>query len=287
MAEAGRRIRLAKGELPLGQGTLVMGVVNVTPDSFSDGGRFLDWRAAVEQGLRLVAEGADILDVGGESTRPGSEPTPAALEIDRVAPVIRELALRSGAAISIDTTKAEVAAAALDAGATMINDVTALTGDADMAALAARSGAGLVLMHMLGSPRTMQLKPHYDDVVAEVRDHLARQAQVAVAAGVDPECIVVDPGIGFGKTIDHNLELIRNLGALKALGYPVLLGASRKAFIGALTHRPEPLERLWGSVGVHLIGAALGADLVRVHDVAPHKEALLVSDAVLAARVSS
>ncbi|MFZ5586050.1 MAG: dihydropteroate synthase [Thermodesulfobacteriota bacterium] len=286
MPDRRRRIRLARGELALDRGTLVMGVVNVTPDSFSDGGRFLDQRAAVDQGLRLVAEGADLLDVGGESTRPGSQPTPAALEIDRVLPVIRELARRSGAPISIDTAKAEVAAAALEAGAVMINDVTALRGDADMAGLAAKSGAGLVLMHMLGTPRTMQQNPRYADVVAEVRDFLAGRATAAVAAGVDPECIVVDPGIGFGKTIEHNLELIRNLGALKALGHPVLLGASRKAFIGALTNRPDPLERLWGSVGVHVLGAALGADLVRVHDVAPLKEALAVADAVMAARVA-
>jgi len=197
-----------------------------------------------------------------------------------------ELAQRCGAPISIDTAKAEVAAAALEAGAVMINDVTALRGDADMAGLAAKSGAGLVLMHMLGAPRTMQQNPRYADVVAEVRDFLARQAAAAVAAGVGPECVVVDPGIGFGKTIEHNLELIRNLGALKALGHPVLLGASRKAFIGALANRPDPLERLWGSVGVHVLGAALGADLVRVHDVAPLKEALAVTDAVMAARVA-
>lgn len=287
MTEAPRRIRLPRGELPLDQGTVIMGVVNVTPDSFSDGGRFLDRRAAVEQGLRLAAEGARILDIGGETTRPGSEPTPAAVELDRVLPVIRELKARCDAVLSIDTNKAEVAAAACTAGAEIINDITALQGDPEMAALAARSRAGLVLMHMLGTPRTMQQDPHYDDVVSEVRDFLAAQARAALAAGVEREAIVLDPGIGFGKTLTHNLELIRNLPALTRLGYPVLLGASRKAFIGHLTGRATPADRVWGSLGVHLLGAALGAQIVRVHDVAPLRDALLVGDAVMAAREAS
>lgn len=287
MTEAPRRIRLPRGELPLDQGTVIMGVVNVTPDSFSDGGQFLDRQAAVEQGLRLAAEGARILDIGGETTRPGSEPTPAAVELDRVLPVIRELKARCEAVLSIDTNKAEVAAAALAAGAEIINDITALRGDPEMAALAARSQAGLVLMHMLGTPRTMQKDPHYDDVVAEVRDFLATQAKAALAAGVEREAIVLDPGIGFGKTLTHNLELIRNLPALARLGYPVLLGASRKAFIGHLTGRATPADRVWGSLGVHLLGAALGARIVRVHDVAPLRDALLVGDAVMAAREAS
>lgn len=287
MTEAPRRIRLPRGELPLDQGTVIMGVVNVTPDSFSDGGRFLDRQAAVEQGLRLAAEGARILDIGGETTRPGSEPTPVAVELDRVLPVIRELKARCDAVLSIDTNKAEVAAAACTAGAEIINDITALQGDPEMAALAARSRAGLVLMHMLGTPRTMQQDPHYDDVVSEVRDFLAAQARAALAAGVEREAIVLDPGIGFGKTLTHNLELIRNLPALARLGYPVLLGASRKAFIGHLTGRATPADRVWGSLGVHLLGAALGAQIVRVHDVAPLRDALLVGDAVMAAREAS
>lgn len=287
MTEAPRRIRLPRGELPLDQGTVIMGVVNVTPDSFSDGGQFFDRQAAVEQGLKLAAEGARILDIGGETTRPGSEPTPAAVELDRVLPVIRELKARCDAVLSIDTNKAEVAAAALEAGAEIINDITALRGDPEMAALAARSQAGLVLMHMLGTPRTMQKDPHYDDVVAEVRDFLATQAKAALAAGVEREAIVLDPGIGFGKTLTHNLELIRNLPALARLGYPVLLGASRKAFIGHLTGRATPADRVWGSLGVHLLGAALGARIVRVHDVAPLRDALLVGDAVMAAREAS
>lgn len=281
-----RRIPLPRGELVLGPRTLIMGVINVTPDSFSDGGLFLDQDRAVAQGLRLAAEGADILDVGGESTRPGSEPTPAEMEMERVLPVIRALSAQTQAVLSIDTSKAQVARAALEAGAQIINDITALRGDPALASLAAASGAGLVLMHMQGSPRTMQADPHYDDVVAEVRDFLAAQALAAQAAGVPPERIIVDPGIGFGKKPEHNLALIRNLGQLAQLGYPVLLGASRKSFIGLLTGREDPRERLWGSLGVHVLGAALGADLVRVHEVAPYQEALAVSDAVMALEAS-
>lgn len=281
-----RRIPLPRGELVLGPRTLIMGVINVTPDSFSDGSLFLDQDRAVAQGLRLAAEGADILDVGGESTRPGSEPTPAEMEMERVLPVIRALSAQTQAVLSIDTSKAQVARAALEAGAQIINDITALRGDPALASLAAASGAGLVLMHMQGSPRTMQADPHYDDVVAEVRDFLAAQALAAQAAGVPPERIIVDPGIGFGKKPEHNLALIRNLGQLAQLGYPVLLGASRKSFIGLLTGREDPRERLWGSLGVHVLGAALGADLVRVHEVAPYQEALAVSDAVMALEAS-
>lgn len=282
-----RRLRLPGRSLKLGRATLIMGAVNVTPDSFSDGGRFLSHEAAVSQGLRLCQEGAAILDVGGASTRPGSDPTPLAEELDRVLPVVRELKARCGAAVSIDTYKAEVAEAAIAAGADIVNDVTAMNGDPGMAALCAKSRVGLVLMHMLGTPRTMQQDPRYEDVVAEVARFLDTQANVALAAGVDAQAIVVDPGIGFGKTLEHNLELIRNLPALGRLGYPMLLGASRKAFIGKLTGRELPAERLWGTVGAHLLGAALGADIVRVHDVAPVKEALLVADAVMAARVAA
>jgi dihydropteroate synthase len=282
-----RRLKLPVGHLPLGGATLIMGVVNVTPDSFSDGGKFIDRQTAVEQGLRLAREGAAILDVGGESTRPGSDPTPLAEELDRVLPVVRELKERSGAVISIDTYKAEVASAAIQAGATMVNDVTALNGDPQMAPLCAKSRVAVVLMHMLGTPRTMQADPRYGDVVAEVRDFLAAQARVALAAGIDRESIMVDPGIGFGKTVDHNLELIRNLPVLARLGYPVLLAASRKAFIGKITGREKPADRLWGTIGVHALAAALGADMVRVHDVAPLREALQMVDAIMAARMAT
>ncbi len=281
-----RHIPLPSGGLELGPRTLIMGVVNVTPDSFSDGGLFYDEARAIEHGLALAEEGADILDVGGESTRPGSEPTDTAEEMERILPVIEALARHCPAAVSVDTYKAEVAQAALEAGAQIINDITALRGDKRMAGLAAASGAGLILMHMQGEPRSMQLEPTYGDVVAEVGEFLAAQARLAQEAGVEPTRIVVDPGIGFGKTLEHNLELIRGLPALAGLGYPVMLGASRKSFIGVLTGRQEPGQRLWGSVGVHVLGAALGADIVRVHDVAPLKEALAVCDAVMAREAS-
>lgn len=271
----------AGGELPLDRGALIMGVVNVTPDSFSDGGRWYDATAAIEQGLRLAAEGAAILDVGGESTRPGSEGVSAEEEIRRVLPVIEGLAKGCRAVLSIDTSKAAVARAAIDAGAAVVNDITALNGDPDLAGVVAQAKAGLVLMHMRGTPRTMQENPHYDDVVAEVRDFLVQRAQAAMAAGVERERIAIDPGIGFGKTMAHNLTLIKNLRALRETGFPVLLGASNKRFIGALTGRDNPGERLWGTMGAHVAGAMLGADIVRVHEVAPLREALAVCDAIM------
>ncbi len=272
---------LPRTELPWGQRTLIMGVVNVTPDSFSDGGHFFDSNTAIEQGLRLLAEGADVLDIGGESTRPGSEPITTEEELRRVLPVIQGvLAEAPQAVISIDTYRARVADQAIRAGAQIINDVTALRSDAGMAALAASSGAGLILMHMQGQPKTMQVNPTYDDVVAEVGDFLLAQAQAAQAAGVARERIVVDPGIGFGKTLDHNLTLIRGLAKLRQRGYPVLLGASRKAMLGYITGKPTE-ERLWATIGAHVVGAMLGADMVRVHDVEPVRDAVLVADAVL------
>lgn len=285
VSKQARTIPLPAGGLELGPRTLIMGVINVTPDSFSDGGRFYEEAQAVEQGLALAEAGADILDVGGESTRPGSEATSAGEEMDRVLPVIEALSRHCQAVISIDTYKAKVALAATQAGAQIINDITALGGDTAMAQTAAQTKAGLILMHMQGQPRTMQANPTYDDVVVEVRDFLAQRAAQAMEAGVAQEAIVLDPGIGFGKTLEHNLALIRNLAALAGLGHPVLLGASRKSFIGALTGRPTPADRLWGSVGVHVLGAALGADIVRVHDVAPLREALAVCDKVMAQEV--
>ena len=265
----------------LGRETLVMGVINVTPDSFSDGGLYSQADAAIKQGIRLIEQGALILDVGGESTRPGSLPVPAEEELQRIIPVIEGLREATNAAISVDTTKSEVAEKALAAGADIINDITALRGDPEMAALAAETGAGLVLMHMQGMPRNMQENPTYDDVVAEVRDFLALQAEKARQAGVARDRIMLDPGIGFGKTVEHNLDLIRNLSVLCELGYPVLLAASRKGFIGRLTGRP-PLERLWGTMGVHVLGAAFGAHAVRVHDVEPIRDALIMGDAIMA-----
>jgi dihydropteroate synthase len=254
-----------------------MGIVNVTPDSFSDGGLYLDPEAAIAHGRALMDEGADILDVGGESTRPGAAEVPAAEEIERVAPVIGVLAA-AGARVSVDTSKAQVAAAAIDAGAGIVNDVTAL-GDPEMAALCADRDVGLVLMHMQGTPRTMQENPTYDDVVDDVRAFLADRVERAVAAGVDEERIWVDPGIGFGKTVEHNLELLRRLGELSELGRPILLGTSRKSFLGKITGA-EVGERLGGSVASALLGVQAGANALRVHDVAATRMALAVLKAV-------
>jgi dihydropteroate synthase len=260
----------------------VMGVVNVTPDSFSDGGRFLDPDKAVAHGLRLAAEGAGILDIGGESTRPGASEVSAEEELRRVLPVIAGLAGTASARISIDTSKAAVATAALDAGASMVNDVTALRGDTEMAAVVADAGADCCLMHMLGNPRTMQLDPRYDDVVAEVRAFLEERMEVAVAAGISAERILLDPGIGFGKTIEHNLELLRRVDELVAIGRPVVIGTSRKSFLGKLTGREDPGDRIAGTVATCVLAYERGAQVFRVHDVAPVVDALKVAAATVA-----
>lgn len=257
----------------------LMGVVNVTPDSFSDGGMYLDPAAAIAHGEELVRDGADLLDVGGESTRPGAEAVPAEEELRRVVPVIEGLADGS-AVISIDTSKAVVAEAALDAGAGIVNDVTALRGDPEIGALCAERGAGLVLMHMLGDPRTMQESPAYDDVVDDVKAFLMERLEVAVAAGVDEERVWLDPGIGFGKALEHNLELLRRLGELRELGRPLVVGASRKSFIGKIDGSPVG-ERLGGTIAASVLAAAEGADVLRVHDVAEMAQALKLTTAVL------
>jgi dihydropteroate synthase len=250
---------------------VVMGVLNVTPDSFSDGGRFLDPGAAVAHGERLLAEGADWLDVGGESTRPGARPVPPDEQIRRVVPVVRALADR--APISIDTASAAVAAAALEAGATVINDVTGLV-DPEMAPLAARAGATLVVMHLRGTPADMQADTRYGDLVGEVLGHLRARLDRAREAGVADERLIADPGLGFGKAPLDNPRLVAAVPALRGLGVRVLVGGSRKAFVGRLTGVDRPEERVAGSVGVALAAAALGADVVRVHDVAPTVHAL-------------
>jgi dihydropteroate synthase len=257
----------------------------VTPDSFSDGGRFLAAEAAVAHGLALAADGAAIIDVGGESTRPGAHPVEEAEELRRVIPVIAGLAQAGVAAqISIDTSKAAVASAALDAGASFVNDVTAFRGDPRMAALVAERGVGCCLMHMKGDPRTMmRTEAHYENVVAEVRDFLAERAQAAIAAGVDPQRIVLDPGIGFAKTATHNFELLRRLDELTALGFPLLVGTSRKSFLGLVTGRPSD-ERLAGTIATCVIAFERGASLFRVHDVAPVKDALAVAAATVSGR---
>jgi dihydropteroate synthase len=257
----------------------LMGVVNVTPDSFSDGGLYLDPSAAIAHGRELAAAGATILDVGGESTRPGAAPVAADEELRRVEPVVAALA-GSVESISVDTSKATVAEAALDAGASIVNDVTALRGDPEMAALVADRGAGLVLMHMAGDPRTMQVNPEYGDVVAEVRDFLAERLAAAVAAGVDESRIWLDPGIGFGKTVAHNLELLRGIPELATLGRPILLGTSRKSFIGRQDGSAAP-DRLGGTIATSILAALAGAAVLRVHDVREMAQALKLTSAVL------
>jgi dihydropteroate synthase len=264
----------------------VMGVINATPDSFSDGGRFGDLSAAILQARRLIADGADMLDIGGESTRPGAEAVSEAAEIDRVVPLIRAIRAESAIPISIDTMKPGVARAAVAAGATMWNDVTALRHAPDSRAVAAELGCEVVLMHMQGEPQSMQDEPYYSDVVGEVAQFLGARAEAAMAAGVARERIWLDPGIGFGKhRILHNLPLLGGLAAIVALGFPVLLGVSRKSFIGALDGRKAPAdERLGGSIAGALAGAAAGVAAVRVHDVRETVQALRVWEAIEAAR---
>jgi dihydropteroate synthase len=262
----------------------IMGVVNVTPDSFSDGGRYLDAGAAIDHGLSLASEGADILDVGGESTRPGAAPVPEEEELRRVMPVIEGLISAGCAArISIDTFKSAVAARALDAGATLVNDVTALRGDPEMAGVVAAAGAECCLMHMLGDPRTMQDDPHYDDVVGDIKAFLEERIAFAVEAGIGAERILVDPGIGFGKTVAHNLELLRRLGEFLDLGRPLVIGTSRKSFLGRLTGRESPEDRVAATIATCVLAYEREARIFRVHDVGPVRDALTVTAATVSA----
>ena len=268
---AGRVLRLDR--------TLVMGIVNVTPDSFSDGGEHFDPDAAVAHGLRLAGEGADILDVGGESTRPGAQDVPLEEELRRVLPVVERLARETRLPVSIDTSRPEVMRAAVEAGAGMVNDVFALRRE-DALDTAAALGVPVVLMHMLGEPRTMQHAPDYDDVVGEVHRFLAERIFAAEMAGIPRQRIVVDPGFGFGKTTAHNLQLLAQLERFTGLGVPVLAGLSRKRTIGELTGRDDPRGRIHGSVAAHLVAAQRGARIVRVHDVAATVDALKLWQAV-------
>jgi dihydropteroate synthase len=258
-----------------------MGVVNVTPDSFSDGGLFLDADTAVDHGLQLAAEGAAILDVGGESTRPGAEPVSAEEEMRRVLPVVERLAA-AGPRVSIDTSKLEVASAALDAGATIVNDVTAFRQAPELAGLVAERNAHCCLMHMLGDPRTMQQDPRYGDVVSEVRAFLEERLGFAVSEGVPEERVWLDPGIGFGKTVEHNLALLRRLDEIVAIGRPVVIGTSRKSFLGKLTGGRAEDERLPATIASNVLALERGATVFRVHDVAPVADALAVAAATVA-----
>ena len=257
----------------------VMGVVNVTPDSFSDGGEFLEAGRAIARARELVRDGADLLDIGGESVRPRAEGISAELELERVGPVLEGL-VGIGVPVSIDTQKAVVAEAAIELGATIVNDVSALRTDPELAALCAERGVELVLMHMQGTPLTMQDDPTYDDVVDDVKAFLTERIDVALAGGVAEERIWVDPGIGFGKALDHNLELLRRLGELRDLGRPIVIGTSRKSFIGEITGR-EVHERLGGTIASSVLAMANGAEVLRVHDVREAREALRVAEAIL------
>ena len=260
-----------------------MGVINVTPDSFSDGGEFLDADAAVDHAVRLAEEGAWILDVGGESTRPGAEPVSEEVELQRVIPVVERAAQTHALRVSIDTAKLAVAEQAIQAGARVVNDVTAFRNAPELAGLVAQSGAGCCLMHMQGEPRTMQANPTYDDVVSDVRAFLEERLAFAVGEGVPEERVWLDPGIGFGKTVEHNLELLRRLDEIVAIGRPVVIGTSRKTFLGKLTGRPEK-ERLPGTIATNVLALERGAEIFRVHDVAEVADALKVAAATVATR---
>lgn len=269
------------GVLSLERGTLVMGVVNVTPDSFSDGGKFLDTRAAIAHGLLLAAEGAAILDIGGESTRPGAPPVGQAEEIDRTAPVIEALSAQAGVPVSIDTSKAAVARAAIQAGATIVNDVSAGTAEPEILQIAAEAETIMCLMHMQGTPRTMQANPKYDDVVEDVRQYLSERADAAVAAGIARQRLVLDPGIGFGKRVEHNLTLLHRLDRLVDLGLPVMVGSSRKSFIGVVLGGLSVEDRMEGTAATVAIAIARGASIVRVHDVRAMVRVARMTDAII------
>src|SRR5438067_12982831 len=259
---------------------MIMGVLNVTPDSFSDGGEFFEPDAAIVRGVQIASEGADIIDVGGESTRPGTEPVSVKEELRRVIPVIEKLRAKIDIPISIDTSKSEVASAALDAGASIINDVTAGRGDEKMLPLAAKRNAAIVLMRMQGEPRTMQKDPHYKDVVAEVADFFRQQYARALECGIDPMAIAFDPGIGFGKTLEHNVTLLKNLERLHVHGRPLVVGVSRKSFLGKLVGTSEMSDRLAPTIAFTSILRARGGDVVRVHDVKENVAALRVAKAM-------
>jgi dihydropteroate synthase len=269
-----------KGRLDFSAGCIIMGVLNVTPDSFSNGGQFFDTDKAIKHGLKMAAEGAAIIDIGAESTRPGAEPVTINEQIKRVVPVIEALYKKIDVPISIDTNKSKVAKAALEAGAAIINDITALS-DERMGELAAEQQVPVVLMHIQGTPATMQIEPKYENVVAEVLQFLLERAQRAEEFGVPKERIFIDPGIGFGKTLEHNLELLRNIGKFVATGYRVLVGTSRKSFIGKITGKEKPSERIFGTAASVALCVAAGVSIVRVHDTAEMNDVVKVAHAIL------
>jgi dihydropteroate synthase len=276
-------LRCRSGDLQLGERTLIMGVLNVTPDSFSDGGLYLEPQRAIEHGLRMAEEGADIIDVGGESSRPGSDPAPLDEELKRVIPVIEGLASRLEIPLSVDTYKSQVAERAIEAGAQMINDISGLRFDPQVPAVAARFDTPLIIMHIKGSPKTMQQNPSYEDLMGEIIAYLREGIEKAERGGVDPHQVIVDPGIGFGKRVQDNLVIINRLDELNTLGRPLLIGTSRKSFIGALLGA-EVHQRGVGTLATVAVSVLKGAHIVRVHDVAPMKQAVDMVDAIINAR---
>lgn len=271
-------------EIDLSRRGMIMGILNVTPDSFSDGGQYMDTATAVEHALALEAQGAQIIDIGGESTRPGALAVDEEEELRRVVPVIRALRKCSQVLISIDTSKAQVAEQAIQAGADIINDVTGLNGDPAMLEVVRRSQAGIVLMHMQGEPRTMQAAPHYEDVLDEVYRYLEERIASCATAGIPRDRLVIDPGIGFGKTVTHNSLLLRGLEGFTTLGRPILIGVSRKSFLGRLTYTSRIENRLWAGVAITSLSRASGARIFRVHDPKPHTDALRMTEAILGQR---
>ena len=278
----GRLWKIGDREFDLQSHGMIMGVLNVTPDSFSDGGEYFSTEKAVEHALEMISDGAHIIDVGGESTRPGSEPIPSEEELNRVVPVIKQLRSRRDVLISIDTSKAEVAAAALEAGANIVNDVTGGRGDAEMFPLVGRSRAGMIIMHMQGTPKTMQAAPHYDDVVAEVSEFFRQQYACALECGVDDMTMAFDPGIGFGKTLGHNLELLANLDRLRVADRPLAVGVSRKAFLTQVTGFADRPARATATASLTALLRGRGADIFRVHDVRENAAALRLAETILA-----
>ena len=273
--------RVREKTLDLSRHGMIMGILNVTPDSFSDGGTFLNEQAALKHAEQMEHEGADIIDIGGESTRPGAAAVSEEEELRRTIPIIRGIRKRSEILISIDTSKAAVAEEAVKAGADIINDVTALRGDDRMPEVATRSGAGVALMHMQGTPRTMQHDPQYDDVVSEVAEFLRQRVACVLGFGMAAENIAIDPGIGFGKKPGHNLALLRSLGVFAVIGHPVLVGVSRKSFLSWMADAPEIENRFWPGVALTSYGREQGAHIFRVHDPKPHREALRMTEAIL------
>jgi dihydropteroate synthase len=277
--ESGRILSTRHGNIDMRRRTALMGILNVTPDSFSDGGRYLEARKAIARGIELAEQGADIIDIGGESTRPGARPLSAPEEIERVVPVVRELRRVISIPLSIDTVKAEVARAALDAGADVVNDISALRFDPDMISLIVEEKVPVVLMHMQGTPRTMQESPRYQNVLQEVKDFLRSRVAFSVERGVAPGQIVIDPGIGFGKDLEHNLALIRGISTLTSLAQPVLVGPSRKTFIGKILN-VGPDDRLEGSLAAAVAAVLGGANMIRMHDVKEARRAMALADAL-------